>query len=139
MVQNFIPEGEPITIYEDNEGTISQANNNIMNKATRTIALKFHYIREEIEAKRICLTPVASQDQLGDLLTKSLGSVSFSKLRNLVMGTTQWDPRMTCAMKPSDGRQTISNQIQESKLNQEAASSTTSTAQKRSKQPQSLQ
>jgi hypothetical protein len=99
-----------------------------MNKATRTIALKFHYIREEIEAKRISLTSVNSQDQLADLLTKSLGTASFSKLRSLVMGTTQWDPQMICAMRPYECTQTISNPIQESKLSQEAASSTTSTA-----------
>jgi hypothetical protein len=91
----FLPSNKPITIYEDNEGTIAQANNNIMNNATRTIALKFHFVREEIKSKRIQLKPVASQDQIGDLLTKALPAPSFIKLRDQALGVSAWNIQPT--------------------------------------------
>jgi hypothetical protein len=86
----FIPQNSPIAIYEDNEGAIAQANNNILNNATRTIALKFHYIRGEITSKRIQLLPISSQDQMGDLLTKGLHAPNFSRLRDQVLGLKPW-------------------------------------------------
>ena len=75
----------------DNEGTIAQANNNIMNNASRTIALKFNFVREEITSKRIVLSSVASQDQLGDLLTKQMAAPQFQLLRDRTMGYLKWN------------------------------------------------
>ena len=91
LTPGFLPSNKPIKIYEDNEGTISQANNNIMNNASRTIALKFHFVREEIVSKRIELTSVASQDQLGDLLTKQMAAPQFQLLRDRAMGHLKWN------------------------------------------------
>ena len=88
---DFLPVSKPIKIYEDNEGTISQANNNVMNNASRTIALKFHFVREEIDSKRIILISVTSHDQLGDLLTKQMAAPQFQFLRNRVMGYLKWE------------------------------------------------
>jgi hypothetical protein len=90
IAPNFLPNNSPISIYEDNEGAIAQANNNILNNATRTIALKFHYIRGEITSKRIQLISVPSQDQMGDLLTKALHAPAFNRLRDQVLGLTPW-------------------------------------------------
>ena len=91
MVPNFINASTPIKIFEDNEGTISQANNNIMNDATRTIALKFHYVREEIKCKRISLVSVSSANQMGDFLTKALHQPRFIHLRDQICGIKAWD------------------------------------------------
>ena len=82
----FLQADTPITIFEDNEGTIAQARNNILNSANRTIALKFHFVREEILSKRITLSPVCSQDQLGDILTKALPPQTFMRFRDLILG-----------------------------------------------------
>jgi hypothetical protein len=86
----FVDAAMPIKIYEDNHGTIAQANNNIMNSATRTIALKFHFVREEILSKRIELVSVPSQEQMGDILTKALAPPQFRNLRDKIMGRVSW-------------------------------------------------
>ena len=62
-----------------------------MNNASRTIALKFHFVREEIASKRITLTSIASQDQLGDLLTKQMAAAQFQLLRDRAMGYLPWN------------------------------------------------
>jgi hypothetical protein len=94
MVPKFIDTRTPIKIFEDNEGTISQANNNIMNDATRTIALKFHYVREEIKSKRISLVSVSSANQMGDFLTKALHQPRFIQLRDQICGTKAWNEEL---------------------------------------------
>ena len=83
---SILPPNKPITIFEDNEGTISQANNNILSSATRTIALKFCFVREEIENKRIMLVSIPLQDQLADMLTKPLAKPNFVRLREIALG-----------------------------------------------------
>ena len=90
MAPGFIATSSPIKIYEDNEGAIAQSNNNIMNNASRTIALKFHFIREEIVSKRIELKSVMSQEQMADVLTKPLASPSFLRLRDQILGLAPW-------------------------------------------------
>jgi hypothetical protein len=81
-----LPPYTPIYIYEDNEGAMKQANSNILNNANRTIALKFHHVREEIEEGRVKLLHICSQDQIADGLTKSLGPTIFSTLRDRMLG-----------------------------------------------------
>jgi hypothetical protein len=89
IIPSFLPASRPIQIFEDNEGTISQARNNILNSANRTIALKFHFVREEMQAKRVFLSHVTSQDQLADILTKALPTQTFKNIRDLILGQDQ--------------------------------------------------
>lgn len=77
---------KPIFIYEDNEGAISQANSNILNSTNRTIAIKFHQVRNEIENRRIQLKHIPSQEQLADALTKSLQPAQHAILRGRMLG-----------------------------------------------------
>jgi hypothetical protein len=116
IIPNFLPDSQPIQIFEDNEGAILQANNNILNHASRTIALKFHFIKEEISAKRIILSPIPSQEQLGDLLTKALPAPAFNKLRDLTMGMQKWTYHTTTkdATESGGGPKTTSHQKPES-------------------------
>jgi hypothetical protein len=87
----------PISIFEDNEGAIKQANSNILNNANRTIALKFHHVREEITEGRIKLLNISSQDQLADALTKSLQPGRLVQLRDRIMGTDShwWSSKLS--------------------------------------------
>ena len=86
LAPSVLPPEKPIFIFEDNQGAIAQANSNILNNANRTIALKFHHVREEITKQRVLLVPISSQDQLGDILTKSLSPSSLERLRIRIFG-----------------------------------------------------
>jgi hypothetical protein len=49
-------------------------------------AIKYHLFREQIGPRQIELVKIATDEKLGDLFTKRLTNVKFSKLRIKLMG-----------------------------------------------------
>lgn len=72
---------EPITIYEDNNGCISIANNPTNHKRSKHIDIKYHFSREQIENNIIKLQYLPTGKQLADALTKPLAALKFQELR----------------------------------------------------------
>ena len=72
---------DPITIYEDNNGCISIANNPTNHRKTKHIDVKYHFSREQIEKNVIKLEYVPTGVELSDVFTKSLPAVKFVQLR----------------------------------------------------------
>lgn len=70
-----------IDIYKDNQGCISIANNPTCHKRTKHIDIKYHFTREQIEKKFICLKYISTEFQLADILMKPLPAVRFISLR----------------------------------------------------------
>ena len=70
----------PITIYEDNNGYISIANNPTNHKKTKHIDVKYHFSREQVEKNVIKLEYVPT-GELADTFTKSLPAVKIIQLR----------------------------------------------------------
>lgn len=70
----------PVVIYEDNRGCIGMARNR-ETKRSKHIDVKHHFIRDHIEAGRLLIEPVSTQDQLADMFTKALDTSRFQKLR----------------------------------------------------------
>jgi hypothetical protein len=77
---------EPTIIYEDNQGCIALAQNPIMHKRSKHIAIKHHFVRERIAMGEVELHYVPTEHQLADLLTKPLGAHRVKLLRSLLMG-----------------------------------------------------
>jgi hypothetical protein len=79
---------EPTTIFEDNQGAIDLANNqtNHNNFKTKHMALKFHFIRNEINLKKIKLKYVKTTMNLADFLTKPVGKTSISRALRAING-----------------------------------------------------
>jgi hypothetical protein len=68
----------------DNQSAISLSKNPVLHDRSKHIDTKFHYIRKSVEEGRICLDYVSTQEQLADVLTKSLGRARFCELRDKI-------------------------------------------------------
>ena len=75
---------EPTEFFVDNKGAIQLAKYPACNRSTKHIEIKFHFIRDQIELKRIKLEYVKSKEQLADIFTKGLTRDKFCKLRKSI-------------------------------------------------------
>ena len=66
---------------EDNEGTIAMSKNTVKNSRTKRIDVRYHFIRQTIEAKAIQLNYRPSKEMLADILPKLLPRIQLEKLR----------------------------------------------------------
>ena len=71
----------PSTIYEDNQGTIKLAENPLISKRSKHIAVRYHYIREKLEEGMISLVYCSTKEMIADALTKPLPKTMFEILR----------------------------------------------------------
>ena len=61
---------EPTTIFRDNNSSISLSKNHVFHKKTKHIDTRYHFIRELVNNKEICLEFCRDEDQLVDIFTK---------------------------------------------------------------------
>lgn len=70
-------------ILEDNQSAICLAKNQQVHGRTKHIDIKYHFVRNMVEAGKIKLTYCASKDMVADMLTKGIPANQFEKLREL--------------------------------------------------------
>ncbi len=87
-----LPQGEPTVIHEDNNPCIHMANNPSTSARTKHIDLKYHIVRERVSNGDVKLVYVPTQDQVADVLTKSVSGPTLQRLRPWLMGA---EPRST--------------------------------------------
>ena len=63
---------KPMVLCVDNQGAIFAASNPVLHKCMKHIDIKYHAIWEWIEDKQIELQYISTEEQLADILTKSL-------------------------------------------------------------------
>jgi hypothetical protein len=73
---------EATIIYCDNQSTVAMVMNPVFHGRSKHIKIKYHSIREAQEQKEIKLVHCKTDDQLADILTKSLGNAKFETLRH---------------------------------------------------------
>ena len=73
---------EPILLYEDNQGAIAMAQNPVMHKTAKHIAIRQHFIREKVQNGDVLLEYIST----GRMIAKSLSKVLFMNLRGKLMG-----------------------------------------------------
>ena len=81
-----------IDICGDNQGSIFNASNPSVDKRMKHIDIRYHYIKECIEEKKVRLHYIPTQEQIADLLTKNLTADKLKKLV-IMMGLTIKDSR----------------------------------------------
>ncbi len=67
--------GKPITLYGDNQASISIAKNPVGHTRAKQIDIRFHYLRELVERGAISIEYIATTAMLADGLTKPLAPV----------------------------------------------------------------
>lgn len=68
-------------IYCDNTSAINISKNPILHARTKQIELKYHFLRERVQEKKVRLEHVLSKEQLVDIFTKLLPKATFEYLR----------------------------------------------------------
>ena len=71
------------TIYEDNQSAISMTKNPQFHGKAKHIAIKYHFIREQVSNGIIQLQYCPTREMTADIFTKGLSCERFCKLRNM--------------------------------------------------------
>ena len=77
---------EPILLHGDNNGSISLVKNPITHDKSKHIDIKFHFIREKYNERRIEIQHVPSAENVADLLTKPATQVKLDTFRKVMFG-----------------------------------------------------
>ena len=72
-----------MVIFEDNQSTISMARNPQFHGRSKHIALKYHFIRDQVSDGKIDLKYCNTSDMVADIMTKGLSGEQFEKLRRM--------------------------------------------------------
>ncbi|KAK2068489.1 hypothetical protein P8C59_003123 [Phyllachora maydis] len=84
----------PITLYRDNQGSITVANNPALHARTKHTLLKFQYIRDQVKAKIVTIIYLNTKSSLtnsSNAATATTGKTSFSPRLNPFSGTMDLD------------------------------------------------
>jgi hypothetical protein len=81
MEKELCNKEDVLTIFEDNQSAIKTANNRIHNDRSKHIDVRYHFIRELIEDKKLKLVYCPTQTMIADIMTKALGKIAHERLR----------------------------------------------------------
>jgi hypothetical protein len=71
---------EAVELRVDSKSALALAKNPVFHERSKHIRIKYHFIRSCLDEGSIKAGYINTQDQLADLLTKSLGRVKFQEL-----------------------------------------------------------
>ena len=72
---------KPTKVYCDNQSAVKLPHNPVYHERTKHIELQHHFIRENIESKKIKLIYCNTSDNVTDIFTKPVGKIHFEILR----------------------------------------------------------
>ena len=73
-------------VYEDNSGALEMAKVHKYRPRTKHLNVKLHHFRDYVNRGEIILSPIDSEDQEADYLTKLVTKEILQRLRPRVMG-----------------------------------------------------
>lgn len=82
LSEMHIPLKGNLKIYVDNKSAINLAKNPVAHGRSKHIDIKWHFLRELVEQKKIELVFCKSENQVADIMTKPLKLDAFVKLRS---------------------------------------------------------
>jgi hypothetical protein len=83
MLKDLLQEQhEPTTMFCDNYSTIMLSKNHVFQKKTKHIDTRYHFIKELVNNKEICLEFCRSKEQVTNIFTKVLPRDDFHHLHS---------------------------------------------------------
>ena len=76
---------KPADLFSDSTGSISQCYNPTNRAATKHVDVADHYVREQVDRKRITISYVNTKDMTADIFTKPLEKGPFLRHRDQMM------------------------------------------------------
>jgi hypothetical protein len=73
-----------VELKVDNQSTIALSKNLVFHECSKHIDIIYHFVRVCVEAGKVDINHVRTEDQLADILTKSLGRAKFQELRSAI-------------------------------------------------------
>ena len=70
----------------DNQAAMKAAGNEKCTRRSKHIAIRYHFVRQEIADKRLKLAWVSTVDQIADIFTKALPRATHAKLMEHIVG-----------------------------------------------------
>jgi hypothetical protein len=78
------PDLNPIVLYGDNQGSLALAENPTFHRGSKHIAVRYHFIRQEVEEGRLALSYIPTDQMPADGLTKALKAPLYSRFIQLL-------------------------------------------------------
>ena len=72
--------GMPLRLYCDNQAAINLVNNPVHHDRTKHVGIDRHFIKDNLDTGVLQVVYVKSSNQLADILTKGVDSVTFMRL-----------------------------------------------------------
>lgn len=77
---------KPVLIFEDNQGTIALAKDPINHQRTKHIDIRYHFIRTELNSRKILIKYCPTTDMVADVMTKAATKFKLQKFANFIFG-----------------------------------------------------
>lgn len=85
LLGELVREVRPLTLVVDNQPTIALAKNPVLHDRSKHVDIKFHFLLDCIDGGQMVLEFVDTGRQLADIITKPLGRLHFSELKEIGM------------------------------------------------------
>jgi hypothetical protein len=77
---------EPVTIFDDNQGSIALVENPVNYQRSKHIDIKYHFVRDECSQGRIKVMHMSSEEMIADILTKPVFRLKLNQFKDLKFG-----------------------------------------------------
>ena len=75
---------DTMVVYYDNSSAIDISKNPVQHSKTKHIEIRYHFIRDLVERKIVCLEYIPTEHQNADIFTKPLDRSKFETLRQVI-------------------------------------------------------
>jgi hypothetical protein len=84
LLDNMTGKESGATVFIDNKSAIQLCKNLVFHDRSKHIEVRYHYIRDCIDAGKINVEHISTGEQLADILTKPMARVRFQELRTRI-------------------------------------------------------